>query len=200
MAHPVTLLYSMSGAVKTSLINARLIPDLRAEGCHVLPVARVKGPVVGIRVDEIPNIYVFHALGCWQETPGPRIPEELKDRTIRDALTDRARLADDEDALLVAVFDQFEELFVFYPDRWKDRRGFFEQLSEATASLSNLRVLLAMREDYLASLDPYARLVPEDLRSRSRLERLRGAAALDAIVKPLEGTGKRFAPGVAEKL
>lgn len=200
MAHPITLLYSMSGAGKTSLINARLVPDLQSEGCHVLPSARVRGSTSRLLPGEIPNIYVFHALMSWQDGCDIQTPGRLKSQTIKDGLTSRAKLAEEDDSPLIAVFDQFEELFTAYSSRWKDRREFFEQLSDALESIANLRVLLAMREDYLASLDPYAKLVPENLRSRFRLERLRRDAALEAVVNPLKGTGKRFAPGVAEKL
>ena len=200
MAHPITLLYSMSGAGKTSLINARLVPDLQSEGCHVLPSARVRGSTGRLLPGEIPNIYVFHALMSWQDRCDIQTPGRLKSQTITDELTSRAKLAEEDDSPLIAVFDQFEELFTAYSSRWKDRREFFEQLSDALESIANLRVLLAMREDYLASLDPYAKLVPENLRSRFRLERLRRDAALEAVVNPLKGTGKRFAPGVAEKL
>ena len=72
--------------------------------------------------------------------------------------------------------------------------------SDALESISNLRVVIAMREDYVASVDPYASLMPENLRTRFRLERLRREAALEAVVNPLKGTGRRFAPGVADKL
>ena len=136
----------------------------------------------------------------WQSQCDVQTAGQLKGQTLKDELAPRAKVAEDNDSLLIAVFDQFEELFTAYSSRWGDRRGFFEQLSDALASISNLRVLLAMREDYLASLDPYASLVPENLRTRFRLERLRREAALEAVVNPLDGTGRRFAPGVAEKL
>ena len=193
MAHPVTLLYSMSGAGKTSLINARLIPDLQSEGCHVLPSARVRGSTGKLPPGAIHNIYVFHALVSWQDHCDSQTLAKLNSQTITDELTPRAKLAEEDDSPLIAVFDQFEELFTAYSSRWKDRREFFEQLSDALGSLSNLRVLLAMREDFLASLDPYANQVPENLRSRFRLELLRRDAALEAVVNPLKGTGKRFA-------
>ena len=42
--------------------------------------------------------------------------------------------------------------------------------------------------------------MPENLRSRFRLERLRRDAALEAVINPLKGSRRRFAPGVAERL
>jgi hypothetical protein len=43
IAHPVVILYSQSGAGKTSLLNAKLIPFLEQEGFEILPLARVRG-------------------------------------------------------------------------------------------------------------------------------------------------------------
>ena len=41
MAHQDVLFYAQSGAGKTSLLNARLIPMLEQKGFEVLPVARL---------------------------------------------------------------------------------------------------------------------------------------------------------------
>ena len=201
MAHPVTLLYAMSGAGKTSLVNAKLIPMLEQEHCRVLPVSRVRGSTGNLNPLEIPNIFVFHALMGWHEQAEADVARRVKACTLKDELMPHAENGDDEDApLLVAVFDQFEELFTVEPGRWADRQGFFEQLAEALQAIPSLRVLLAMREDFVASMDPYAALLPDRLRTRCRLERLRRETALDAVIKPLEGTGYAFAPDVAEQL
>src|SRR3712207_4450924 len=63
VAHPVVLLYAQSGAGKTSLINARVVPLLEEEGFQVLPAARMRGltPAQGT-LAEIPNLFVFNAL------------------------------------------------------------------------------------------------------------------------------------------
>jgi hypothetical protein len=129
LAHPITLLYSMSGAGKTSLINARLVPDLRADGHHVLPSARVRGTTGELRPEEVPNIYVFQTLMSWQGEGEVRPLERLRSQTLIEALAPWAELAEVEDASVIAVFDQFEELFTSYSSRWRDRREFFEQLS-----------------------------------------------------------------------
>ena len=43
IAHREVLLYAQSGAGKTSLLNAGVMPSLIQEGFEVLPVARVRG-------------------------------------------------------------------------------------------------------------------------------------------------------------
>jgi hypothetical protein len=88
-----------------------------------------------------------------------------------------------------------------YPEHWKHRRNFFEQLRDTLNACAQLRVLFSMREDYIASIDPYAKILPESLRVRFHLENLRQDSALKAVTGPLTlGYGRQFAPGVAEKL
>src|SRR5262249_50884860 len=62
VANSEVLLYAQSGAGKTSLINARLIPLLRKERCEILPLARVRQLVQGVCTEVVPNPYVFHTL------------------------------------------------------------------------------------------------------------------------------------------
>ena len=44
-----------------------------------------------------------------------------------------------------------------------------------------------MREDFIAELDPYVSLMPEKMRTRLRMERLREKTALGAVTQPLVG-------------
>lgn len=58
IANRVVLLFAQSGAGKSSLINARLVPDLLAKNFEVLPVGRVSGESPdALRVE---NIFVFN--------------------------------------------------------------------------------------------------------------------------------------------
>jgi WD40 repeat protein len=98
------------------------------------------------------------------------------------------------------VIDQFEEIITGHPDRWREREGFFRQLDAALQANPNLWIVLSLREDYVAALDPYAPLVFNRLRARFYMERMGVAAALDAIRKPAELAGRPFAEGVSEKL
>ncbi|HVF49676.1 MAG TPA: WD40 repeat domain-containing protein [Pyrinomonadaceae bacterium] len=201
VAHPVVLLYSQSGAGKTSLLNARIIPLLEKRGSEVFGTARVSGELPqGLQAAEVANIYVFNALLSLQAaTPDPRA---LSGLTFEQFLKSRPYPEQPEgrSPLRVVIFDQFEEIFTTYPERWNDREGFFDQVGAALEVDRRLRVVFAMREEYLASMDPYVGVLPERARTRLRLERLREEAALLAVKKPLEGTDYSFAPGAAEKL
>jgi len=200
-AHRAVLLYAQSGAGKTSLLNAGLIPSLTKEEFEVLPVARVRGfEPEDIDLKGIPNIYVFNTLMVWAgDNVGPR---SLVSTSIVTFLEEREHLMDEQGLSLprVAIFDQFEELFTSYPGRWKEREDFFSQVVEALEADPLLRVLFVIREDYLASLDSYVDFLPERLRTRCRLERLRADAACQAVEGPLRDTECSFAPGVASCL
>jgi hypothetical protein len=59
-----------------------------------------------------------------------------------------------------------DEPFSHLPQiRKPERREFFEQLSECLAEYPQLTLLISMREDYLASLDSFARYLPDRMRA-----------------------------------
>jgi WD40 repeat protein len=205
IAHPVVLIYALSGVGKSSLVNAGLVPMLREEGYAALPPARVEGVVpAGVDPAGVGNRFVFHALSCWldvQEVPfcaaeevaGLRVSEFVKAWMA-------SRPAEFEEAAPVLVFDQFEEIFTGAESRWKERDDFFVQLGEALEAQHRLKVVFALREEFIARLEPFAKYFPRQLRVRKRLERLGEHAALTAIRRPVEEFGLRYEAGVAEKL
>jgi len=200
IAHQLTLVYAQSGAGKTSLLNAKLIPRLRQEKYEVLPPTRVQG----VEYDKASNIYIHNALINW--SAGKRDAEQLAPVSLADFLASQPHAVDkitskEQWELPRFIFyDQFEELFTFYPHRWKERQQFFEQVREALEKDHLLHVVLVMREDYIAELDPYVSILPGKLRTRCRIKRLDERAALQAIVKPLTKTRRRFADDAAELL
>jgi len=201
IAHSAVLLYSQSGAGKTSLLNAKLIPLLEEKRFEVLKPGRVRGlRPPDVQRDSIRNIYVFNALRSWDDNNTD--PGKLAELSLTDFLKQRKRRTNGngDTAPYIAIFDQFEELFTFYPDRWENRQDFFEQIGEALEEDRFMRVVFAMREDYIAALDPYVGGLPEKLRTRYRLERLPEDQALLAVTGPLENTQYSFAENVAEAL
>ncbi len=200
IAHPVVLLYSESGAGKTSLLNAMVVPMLEGRNSQVFGPARVGGALPQwIKYRDVKNIYAFNAIltmrgeslnsqGVW----GMSFADFMKTQEVASAERQYSRR--------VVVFDQFEEMFFTHPERWEDREVFFSSISEALEKDSSLRVVFIIREEYIAHIDSFAPLLPERLRTRFRLERLRKEAALLAVTMPLKDTGYSFAPGAAEKL
>lgn len=200
ISHQAVLLYSQSGAGKTSLLNALVIPLLEKRGWQVLGPARVSGELpAGLKHRDIRNIFTFNAIMTLERTPDPRALAQV---SLADHLAARkpAPLPDGSTPTRVLIFDQFEEILTTSPGRWQDRAEFFEDLGIALDGDPLLRVVFSAREEYLAGIDAHASFLPERLRTRLALERLREEPAMEAVTRPLEGTGRRFAPGAAEKL
>ena len=97
---------------------------------------------------------------------------------VRDAVEGRPEESD-----LYLVLDQFEEYFLYHEDD--------DALPSMLARLAGdagarVNVLLGIREDSVAQLDEFRRLLPTLLSNRLALDRLDRAAARDAIVRPVE--------------
>ena len=216
----LVLFYAQSGAGKSSLINTRLIPQLEETGFAVLPIGRVSGfpPTSVGRPD---NIFMFNLMVGLDQ--GHSEPDQFLNMPLTKFLvgltsidgetyyysqelspTDNLASASDDEAYeaspYVLIIDQFEELITTNVQSWQEREDFFWQLSEAMAADPHLWVVLALREDYVARLEPYAHYVQNKFRARFHLERPEYGAALEAIKKPAELGQQPFAAGVAEML
>ena len=197
-ASRVLVLYAESGAGKTSLLNAGVLPAV-ADDFNTIPVARVSGSLPpGIDEDAIENLAVHHALSSWNRD-FPVVDAETM--SLADAIEVVAAAADHTATLV--VFDQFEELFTGFADRPGDRAAFFDQLGESLRRHRNLKVLLSLREDFLAEFNAYVgHLFLDYQHRRHRLERLREKPAREAVLDPLPfgDPVRSFADGVAEQL
>jgi formylglycine-generating enzyme required for sulfatase activity len=217
LSERLVLFYAQSGAGKSSLINARLIPQLREIGYAVLPVARVSGELPA-GVEAVDNVYLFNlmlSLAQSEATPGRFAHLDLSAFLAGLSTDDGEHYAYDEAAApssmtadsgtaptqpYVLIVDQFEELITSHPGRWQERAEFFRQLNRAMLDDPNLWVVLALREDYIAPIEPYAPLLDDRMRARFYMERMSVDAALDAIQCPADLGGRPFAAGVAEQL
>ena len=205
IAHRAVLVYAQSGAGKSSLLRAGVMKRLEDQQYQVLPSARVHGLLPkDVPPESVQNIFVYHAVQYWAATlPGGESVKDHAKTTLSEFLKPlvAAPAADEESSPpLIVILDQFEEFFTTNAHRWQERRPFFDQLAQALHDLPTMKVVFVMREEYIAQLEPFAELLPEKLRPRMHLERLRGNAARSAVVTPFQNRGLSFDPSAADEL
>lgn len=179
----IVLLYSPSGAGKTSLIEARLIPRFEAEGFAILPTVRLGLPPVrspGAALDGTNRYRASAAATLDARGRGGNTP----DVSLEHALSS---LQHDTNPVLV-VFDQFEEILVEDTTDLDAKTDFFRELGACLRDGSRW-ALIAMREDFVAGLDPYRRYIPDRLSAHYRLDLLSPLDARAAIVEPAASAG-----------
>jgi WD40 repeat protein len=209
IAERIVLLYSPSGAGKSSLLNAAILPKIVELGFRVLPVMRANlDPPTGVELGDNFNRYIYSCLQSIEEG----LPEnqrfsiddlvklKFKDYLAKYAERARAQNPDQQnDAPSLLIFDQTEEVIrISMTDREK-KLDFFMQVGDMLRD-RNLWALVAIREDYLASLDPYVRPIPTRLANRYRLDFLGADAAMQAIQRPAQTLGVEFPDPCASQL
>lgn len=196
----LVIVYGPAGVGKTSLIQAGVLPRLGPDKAQVLPVAKPVGArASAVAPEPSYNPFAANVLSSW----APDLTtERLRDMTIAGFLADVPVSYDRyEDALpLVAVIDQFEQVFVEHPGWTRSRHGFLEQLVDAVAWVPHLQLLLSMRGDVLSEILPYEQRLSRGSRKRFPVAPLDVEGAVDAATGPLRATGRSFAPGTAEAL
>jgi hypothetical protein len=193
IAERVVLLHAPSGAGKTSLIQAGLIPLLKERGFHPTRAARVKTPPpAGVHVY---NRYIRSV--ALDLLDGDRNPEELAGIRFADIF---AKLKPPPgDGFLVLILDQLEELLSIDPTDRKNHAVFFRELG-AALQYGDVWTLISMREDYIGALDRFVRYMPGHLRTTYRLDFLDRSGAKVAIQRPARERGVEFADDAAAEL
>jgi WD40 repeat protein len=199
-ASRIVLLYSPSGAGKSSLINAAVIPQF-PKRFRVLPVISVGG-VSSPSPDGVPgNRYVGSAVRSIENAlpEAERLPaSELAGMPFASYLARRRELVGDDHPELM-IFDQFEEILAIDPFDLDAKTEFFEQVGEALRDRQRWAIF-SMREEYDAQLDPYRRLVPTGLSTRFRLDLLGTDAAIEAVWRPTRDLPVKITEGAAKKV
>ena len=145
----LVLVYGASGTGKTSLIQCGLTSKFSPT--NWLPVNVRRG-------DDL-NAALLTALTALAITPlheGASVPE-----AVRSVYLDHLRP-------LFLIFDQFEELYVLGSKPEQDQ--FYATIQAVLGTDVSCRIIVSLREEYLASLDPFERAVPSLFDKRLRVE------------------------------
>ncbi len=206
----LTVLFGQSGLGKTSILRAGLVPRLRSQGyCPVyvrIDYAR-EAPEPAEQIKQAIARTASNS-GQWTQqgvaVEGESLWEFLHHRG--DVLRD----ASGATLIPLLIFDQFEEIFTLaqLDDFGRARAARFIadladlvenrppkeleaklELDDSTAerfdfSRSDYRVVIALREDYLAPLEGLKAAMPSITQNRLRLAPMSGPQALAAVLQP----------------
>ena len=205
----LTVLFGQSGLGKTSILRAGIVPKLRPEGYCPIYVRLDYSHGGASAAEQIKQAVVraSGSLGTWSH-PGAACDGESLWEFFHhrdDVLTDGSGRV----LTPLLIFDQFEEIFTLAQTdgAGRTRAGvFLAELADlvenrAPAAIeddetaaerfdfarADYRVLLALREDYLAHLEGLRNLMPSVTQNRVRLTRMAGGPALEAVVRPGAG-------------
>jgi hypothetical protein len=223
----LTVLFGQSGLGKTSILRAGIVPRLRSQGYCPVYVRIDYGPAAPPPSDQVRQALM--KAGHWSG-PNPEPGESLWELLHRrgESLLD----ADGKPVMPLLIFDQFEEIFTLAQgdDGGRARAAqFVEDLAELVENRpppalearleeddsvverldfarADYRVLIALREDYLAHLEGLKGSMPSITQNRMRLAPMTGQQALAAVRGPgaalvsdeVAGAIVRFVAGGAE--
>ncbi|MCA9682042.1 MAG: hypothetical protein KC457_07580 [Myxococcales bacterium] len=194
-ARQIVVLHSPSGAGKSSLVQAGLIPRLRADKFDVWKPIRVNldpAEYAGLPADC--NRFLLSALVSLEdELPAERrrSPAELAGMDFLDYLDTRPRRKQRTPRSVVLLFDQFEEILSTAPWAIAAKDEFFAAIGRALDS-NRYWALFIIREDYLGAFAPYRDRIPTNLGNTFRLDFLGLAGAREAAERPAVAAGRRF--------
>jgi WD40 repeat protein len=172
LAARLTILYSQSGLGKSSLLHARVIPQLEESGGLVIyfdawsqehPIAALKQALSD----------VASSLGVASPSAGAPTLLELVQL-----------IAMAERRVPVLVLDQFEEFLTTHGQQLDPLRK--ELAALVRTSRVEVQILLSLREEFLGALEPFRSLILTLFQSTYRLEPLDDARVGDAIRLPAE--------------
>ncbi len=206
----LTILFGQSGLGKTSILRAGIVPRLRPEGYCPVYVRIDYSPESPAPAEQIKQAIfrATEATGTWTQSgvasQGESLWEFLHHRD--DILKDAAG----KTVIPLLIFDQFEEIFTLAQadDAGRARAAqFVEELADLVENRppkaleariehddaiterfdfgrADYRILVALREDYLAHLESLKGAMPSITQNRMRLARMTGQQALAAVMKP----------------
>jgi WD40 repeat protein len=96
------------------------------------------------------------------------------------------------------IFDQFEELFIF-GDK-DERKSFIQIVKTLTESDLQCRMIFVMREEYMAGVSEFERVISTFFSNRVRIEKMSHINAMEAIKEPCKVFNISLEEGFAETL
>ncbi|MDD4964003.1 MAG: HEAT repeat domain-containing protein [Gallionella sp.] len=191
LAHRLTLLVAASGVGKSSLLQAGVMPQLRASGMADL-IYHNDWAVDPAR--DLKHSIVKHFIQQ-QRVTADYAPD--LDQPLNEFLQTHALLGI---GTVVILLDQFEEFF-YYQKFSPQRDQFIQQLAAALHdSDTPTAFVFSMREDFAMEMEAFKPFFKGIFDNIYRIEKLELPAARAAILKPIAAIGYHYQPALLEQL
>src|SRR5680860_206890 len=196
----LTVVFGKSGIGKTSLLKAGLMPELRQNfyfpmylridfSCATTPLQQLRKFIFEEMKKKDPTILPIGGVTLWEYFHHIKLVDGL--------------------VTPILILDQFEEMFTLGDKNFRDVLEFLIELADLAENRIPLtvqeeyqnrnetvssrygeqpyRVVLSLREDYLARLEELKRYIPSIMNNRFRVVQMTIGQAMDAAIKPGKG-------------
>ncbi len=163
------LLYGLSGTGKTSLVRCGLYNMFADTDWLPLLIRRDQNIIDSL------NTSIYNAAFEKEPLEGQPIRKQIHSLYL------------DYYKPIYLFFDQFEELFILGSQEEADR--FFWLIAELMQAKLQVKIVLIMREEYLANLDKYEKIIPSLFDNRFRVERMRTEDIQEVISRSADRFG-----------
>jgi WD40 repeat protein len=175
----ILLVYGVSGTGKSSLINCGLASKF--DESDWLPVNVRRGNNIIESLEDALNKQAISPL--------------KKNLTFTEKLQS---VYLDHFKPVYLVFDQFEELFIF--GSTEEKAEFIKVIREVVISKTQCRIILVIREEFLAGITEFEDVLPEIFSNRFRVEKMKRGNALLAVEGPCRFNSIKTEKGFSEEL
>ena len=141
----LTVIYGQSGVGKSSLITAGLLPALKQSLLHACDPLPVVLRVYNNWINDLGN----HLVEALQEMRGFNLATPLDSVA---SIIEQLKKNEERNLLTILVFDQLEELFISRSFIDRESRSQFYSFLQTCFNLPLVKVIFAIREDYLSYL------------------------------------------------
>jgi WD40 repeat protein len=174
----LTVVFGLSGSGKTSLVQCGLVSEIAVTEATFFTVRTAVDPFNSLK-DEVARRV--------------DLPEDMTDHVeiLREASYQLSKT-------LVIFLDQFEEIFIM--QSLSARKNFIAELKRWLETGIDLRVIINIREEYLARLSEFEAVIPDFLANRFWVRKMSQEQAEEAIIKPCEVCGVEVERAVATQL